>query len=354
MNRKHPAKLTLRPVVIEKQPYNAETPLKILASHDITTCSSFYVRSHFDVPRINSSRWKLRVTGAVEKQLELSVKEIRSLPSKTLTVTMECAGNGRIRMRPSTPGNPWRDGAIGTATWTGVPLCDILESARPLRGAVEVAFKGADHGMEAGQHLAFERSLPLEDAFVEDVILAYEMNGRPLPRVHGFPLRLVVPGWYGVASVKWLNEISLLREPFLGWFQSSRYIYADRTKVVQGPVSRMRVKSLILEPVEGARVRCNQKLIVSGLAWSGFGAVRTVEIRVNNSRWRRARIVGDQGSYGWRRWVIGLTPREPGKYKLISRATDSDGNTQPLSDSWNSFGYGYNTATPIRIQVSEP
>ena len=343
-----------RPTLIERRPYNAETPLKVLAKSDITANSSFYVRNHFMVPRINSSRWKLQVKGAVERQLELSVNEIRSLPSRTLTVTMECAGNSRIRMNPTPPGTPWRDGAIGTATWTGVPLRELIESARPLRGTVEVAFKGADHGMEAGQHLAFERSLPLEDAVVEDVILAYEMNGRPLPRVHGFPLRLIVPGWYGVASVKWLTEISLLREPFRGWFQSSRYIYADRTKVAQGPVSRMKVKSLILEPAEGARIRCNRKQIVSGLAWSGFGTVSKVEVRVNNSRWRRARIIGNQGSYGWRRWITTLIPREPGNYTLLSRATDSEGNTQPLSESWNFFGYGYNTVAPVRIQVSEP
>lgn len=344
----------LRPVIVEKWPYNAETPLKVLAESDITPNSSFYVRNHFAVPRINTSRWKLKVTGAVERQLGLSLQEIRSLPSRTLTATMECAGNSRMRMSPRPPGTPWRDGAVGTAAWTGVPLRGIIESARPLNGVVEVAFKGADHGMEGGQHLAFERSLPLEDALAGDVILAYEMNGRSLPRVHGFPLRLIVPGWYGVASVKWLTEISLLREPFLGWFQSSRYIYADRTKVSGGPVSRMMVKSLILEPVEGARIRCNQKQIISGLAWSGFGAVRKVEVMVNNSRWRPARIVGNHGSYGWKRWITTLIPRKPGNYKIISRATDSEGNRQPLSDTWNSFGYGYNTATPVTVQVRKP
>lgn len=342
----------VRPMLVERRPYNAETSLKVLANSEITANSSFYVRNHFAVPIINSSRWKLRVTGAVEKQLEMSLNEIRTLPSRTLTVTMECAGNSRIRMNPTPPGTPWRDGAVGTATWTGVPLLDILESARPLRGAVEVAFKGADHGMELGQHLAFERSLSLEDALAKDVILAYEMNGEPLPRVHGFPVRLVVPGWYGVASVKWLKEISILRKPFQGWFQTSRYIYEDGTKVSHGPVNRIKVKSLILEPAEGARITCDQKLLVSGLAWSGFGRLSKVEVKVNNSRWRRARLVGNQGSYSWRRWITTLIPREPGNYTLISRATDSDGNTQPLSDTWNSFGYGYNTATPVKIQVS--
>lgn len=342
----------VQPVMIEERPYNAETPLKVLSSRDITENSSFYVRNHFEVPGINSSRWKLKVTGAVENRLELSLQEIRALPSKLVTATMECAGNARTRMSPTPPGTPWGDGAVGTATWTGVPLRGIIEAARPLRGAVEVAFKGADHGIEAAQHLAFERSLPLDDAFVEDVILAYEMNGRPLPRVHGFPLRLIVPGWYGVASVKWLTEISLLREPFLGWFQCSRYVYTDGTKVSEEPVTRMKVKSIILEPAEGARIRCNQKQIISGLAWSGFGSVRKVEVRVNNSRWRSARIVGNQGPYGWSRWITTLMPRESGKYTLISRATDNAGNTQPLSNAWNSFGYGYNTATSVSIQVS--
>ncbi len=342
------------PVMIERQPYNAETSTKALANSDITSNSSFYVRNHFAVPRINLSRWKLRITGAVERQLELSLNEIRTLPSITLTVTMECAGNSRIRMSPTPPGTPWRDGAVGTATWTGVPLLDILESARPLRGVVEVAFKGADHGIESGQHLAFERSLSLEDALAKDVILAYEMNGMPLPRVHGFPVRLVVPGWYGVASVKWLKEISILREPFQGWFQTSRYIYEDGRKVSQHPVNRIKVKSLILEPAEGAKIRCDQKLIVSGLAWSGFGPVSKVEVKVNNSRWRRARLAGNQEWYGWRRWSISLVLKELGRHTLMSRATDSDGNTQPLSDSWNSFGYGYNTAIPVTIQASKP
>jgi DMSO/TMAO reductase YedYZ molybdopterin-dependent catalytic subunit len=357
------ARIPIKPITIERNPYNAETPPQALRK-DITSTSYFYVRNHFRAPIIDAASWRLKITGAVEHELTLSLKEIKSLRAKTLSVTLECAGNGRTHMTPCPPGTPWRDGAIGTATWTGVPLRSLLAKTHPTRNAIEVLFRGADHGLEeegGGNRLSFfERSLPLAIAEEEDVILAYKMNGRPLDRMHGYPLRLIVPRWYGVASVKWLKEICVLREPFRGWFQTQRYVYqhAYESKAQKknnfAPVREMRVKSLILEPNERANLALGESHVVSGLAWSGQAEIKKVLIRINRSNWKQANLLGHNNvsPYTWRRWSIDWKPRKRGEFTITSKASDKLDNAQPAHQVLNLHGYGYNTQDSIKVKVT--
>lgn len=323
-----------------------------LATSDITANRSFYVRSHFSIPKVDPSRWRLKVSGEVERPLRLSLPSIKRMRSKTVVTTMECAGNNRSKMNPRPPGTPWRSGAVGTASWTGVPLNKILARAGVKDSAVEVLFRGADSGLEGGRMTRFERSLPIDEAMDENVILAFRMNGSPLPMSHGYPIRLNVPGWYGMASVKWLDEVSLISEPFEGRFQSSSYVYSRRDGASSIPVTKMRVKSLITAPSEEAEVKCLSLVVVSGLAWSGYGKIERVEIRFGHSRWRRAKLVGQNlGRFCWRRWAYRWVPDEPGRYIISSRAVDESGNSQPEAEVFDELGYGYNTVTRISVRA---
>lgn len=341
-----------RPVAVETEPFNAETLTEVLRRMDITPNVSFYVRNHFSAPRIDVKTWKLSVTGAVKNTLTLSLDEIMSIPRKTILATLECAGNGRARMQPVPASTPWRDGAVGTARWTGATLGEILEKAQPLDNAVDILFRGIDRGIEAGREMSFERSVPLCNALHEDTILAYGMNERSLPRLHGFPLRLIVPGRYGMASVKWLAEIRILSEPFQGYYQRERYVYANSRNMADSAVNEIRVKSLILEPTENNVIKSGKSCRVSGLAWSGLSRLTKVEFRTHNSEWKPAQLSKDDlGSYAWRRWSITWTPRLPGRYVLMSRASDNSGRQQPTEPVWNLYGYGYNTVTTRTVRV---
>ncbi len=326
--------------------------MHILATSDITANRSFYVRNHFLIPKVDPSKWRLKVSGDVEKPLRLSLPSIMRMPTRTVVVTMECAGNGRSKMNPRPPGTPWRMGALGTASWTGVPLKQVLAKAGVKDSAVEVLFRGADSGLVGGQMTRFERSLPVNEAMDESVILAFRMNGRPLPISHGYPIRLNVPGWYGMASVKWLDEVSLIPEPFEGRFQRSSYVYSGRDGTPSIPVTKMRVKSVIMTPSEEAKVRCRSPVSVSGLAWSGYGKIERVEIRFGNSRWREANLVGqDLGRFCWRRWTCVWVPAKRGRCTISSRAVDDSGNSQPEAEVFNELGYGYNTVSRISVRA---
>jgi DMSO/TMAO reductase YedYZ molybdopterin-dependent catalytic subunit len=292
------------------------------------------------------------VAGAVQIPLTTSLPQLRQMEKKTVVVTLECAGNGRTRMQPAPPSTPWQDGALATAQWTGVSLRDLIEQAGPKEESVEVLFVGADAGLEAGRDLVFERSLPITEALREEVILAYEMNGHPLPKIHGYPLRLIVPGWYGMASVKWLTEIRVLTLPFQGYYQKERYVYSEAPQAPSPPVNRIRVKSLILEPVEQSTLKRGKSYMVTGLAWSGWGKVTKVQFRTHNSDWRDAQLNGlDLGPYAWRRWSVPWTPERRGRYVLLSRACDETGGQQPKEPVWNLHGYGYNTISTRTVRV---
>ena len=270
-------------------------------------------------------------------------------------MTMECAGNGRTRMTPVPPGHPWELGAVSTARFTGVPLRDVLERAGVDGGAVEVAFAGADAGVtETGPPARFERSLPLDRAMDPDVLLAWEMNGEPLPPPHGFPLRLVVPGWYGVASVKWLAEIRVLDAPFDGFFQAERYVYRGEAGVADGtPVTRMRVRALIAQPGEGERLPAGAATEIRGTAWSGEAPVRRVEVSVDGgATWQDARLGDAESPYAAAPWSLAWTPPHAGRHLLLARATDEAGHVQPLEPVWNELGYGNNVVQRVEVEVA--
>jgi DMSO/TMAO reductase YedYZ molybdopterin-dependent catalytic subunit len=339
-------------VTVTEHPFNAEAPLEALAEL-LTPTPLFYVRCNFAMPEIEPGSWRLVVDGEVEHSIELTLAELRALPQRSVTLTIECAGNGRLHMAPVPSGTAWNLGAVSTATFTGVPLRHLLERVRPAETAREVLFLGADGGdVETGQTVSFARSLPLAAARAPEVLLAWAMNDEPLPREHGAPLRLVVPGWYGMASVKWLVGIRLLAEPFHGHFQTERYIYVQERGTPDGtPVTRMRVRSLIASPADGAELGA-APVRVRGSAWSGHGGIRRVEVSTDGgATWAEAELGTPPSQHAATPWRLEWLPPGAGLYQLISRATDEAGNHQPLEQVWNAQGYGNNVVQRIEVRV---
>ncbi|HVL47556.1 MAG TPA: sulfite oxidase [Candidatus Thermoplasmatota archaeon] len=337
---------------IEERPFNASTPIAALQG-STTPTALHYVRNHFDVPKVDRERWRLSVGGLVARRLGLSYADLAARPARTLTVTMECAGNGRTRMTPVPKGTPWDEGAVSTATWTGTPLASVLSEAGIEPGAVELLFRGLDRGVEGGREMAYERSLTVEEAHHPDVLLVWSMNGEPLPRDHGGPVRLLVPGWYGMASVKWLDAIEAIAAPFEGWFQTERYVYADAEGRTIEPVTRMRLRALIAAPQAGSTLRAGRDATVEGVAWSGGAPVERVDVSVDGGRsWHHADLDTHPSPYAWRafRWTWKAPPA--GEATLLARAYDADGAAQPLEPPWNRYGYGQNAVTPVKVRVS--
>ncbi len=338
-------------IPVELRPFNAETPLAALAA-PLTPAPSFYVRNHFDVPALDSEGFRLRVDGLVRSPLELSLAELRALPRRrSVTATLECAGNGRTLMRPAPGGTPWRYGAVGTARFTGTPLAAVLDRAGLAPGVLELLFAGADRGEVApGRAVAFERSLPADAALRGDVLLAWEMNGEPLAPDHGHPLRLIVPGWYGVASVKWLVRISALGKPFEGHYQTEKYVYKGDASAPDGsPVSLMRVRAAIARPADGSHVGLGP-VEVAGTAWSGSGPVTRVEVSADGGgTWAAATLGRSKSPVAAVPWRFAWSPSGPGEHTLIARAVDAAGHVQPLEPVWNEQGYGNNVAQRVRV-----
>jgi DMSO/TMAO reductase YedYZ molybdopterin-dependent catalytic subunit len=341
----------LQPVT--KRPYNAETPLPVLRK-DRTPTELFYVRNHFDVPSIDINEFQLHVNGAVANPLELTLSQLRASPKNSLLVVMECAGNGRASMKPAIKGTPWDIGAISQAEFTGTPLYTLLREADISDNVTEVRFTGADRGeIRTGGIESYARSLPLDVALHPDTLLVWEMNGEPLSQQHGYPLRLVVPGWYGMASVKWLREITLLTQPFEGFFQTPEYVYiGEEGTRDETPVSNMRVRSLILEPeVDGFYEQ--DEIQVAGIAWTGEGKVTKVELSFDDGeQWVEADITPSRSSYGASRWEYVWRPASSGKFTITVRAQDSNGNLQPLHSLWNKGGYGNNYSHQTNVSVN--
>jgi DMSO/TMAO reductase YedYZ molybdopterin-dependent catalytic subunit len=336
-------------ITVSKDPFCAETAPRHLA-HPITPTPAHYVRSNFEVPRMPDDA-TIEVGGSVRTPLSLKVSEIRAMPSRSVTFTMECAGNDRMAMRPVPPGEPWRIGAVSTAKWTGVPLGAVLDRAGVLPQVVEIAVEGADAGqkVDSDGKIIFCRSLPV-DSLAPDVLLAYEMNDEPLTPHHGGPLRLVVPGWYGMASVKWITRIRAIDAPYDGYFQSKRYVYEYEEGVV--PVRRARVKSTVVEPSTDATVRAGTSVDAWGWAWSGEGGVREVRVQGDSSgEWKLAALDAPMDEYTWRRWRCTLRFDKAGEYTLRTRATDDAGNVQPDVARWNRLGYGNNAVREVVISV---
>ena len=332
---------------------NKGMPLEALR-YDVTPVGLHYLLVHFDIPAIDPSDWRLRIGGNVRNALELSLDDLRKRPRVTTAVTMECAGNGRARLLPRPISQPWLVEAVGTAEWTGTPLRALLEDAGLEPRTVELLFTGADHGIEKGHEHDYARSLSVDDALRPEVLLAYEMNGRPLEPQHGSPVRLLVPGWYGMTSVKWLVRIDALTEPFDGYQQKIAYWY-KQTAAEQGePVTRIRPRALMAPPgfpdfLTRSRILERGRVAIAGRAWSGMAPIARVEVSVDGA-WSEATLGAPLGPYAWRPWTFAWEAT-PGEHVLGCRAFDEAGNAQPLEQPWNLQGMGNNLVQRVPVVV---
>ena len=336
-------------VVVRADPLCAETPEALLVA-PVTPAPSVYVRSNFPLPELGSSH-RIAVTGAITAPFSLSVAELHAMPQRQVMVTLECAGNGRLGMDPVPAGEPWRYGAVSTTVWSGVPLRLLLERAGIHADAAEVVAMGADAGPrdDADGDVQFVRSLPLSDAMHPDTLVATHMAHEPLTRDHGAPVRLIVPGWYGMASVKWLTALDVVTTPYTGYFQRMRYVYDEDGTIA--PVRRARVKSMITTPQEGAT--CGRQLLVQGWAWSGAGAIRRVELAVNDAPvWIEAALGTPASAYAWTPFEAELALPDLAQVTIRSRATDAAGQTQPERIVWNRLGYGNNAIRAMVVVVN--
>jgi DMSO/TMAO reductase YedYZ molybdopterin-dependent catalytic subunit len=344
-----------RLLIVSASPLNAETR-PALHRGMLTPNAAFYVRNHFPAPWIDRVAWRLRIGGDVERPVALTFDDLLAMPSRTLLVTLECAGNGRSAMHPQPAGEPWQYGAASTAEWTGVPLRAVLAASGLAPSASNVVVEGADGGYvaEAGRTLTFARSLPRDQALHPDTLLAYAMNGDALPVEHGFPVRLIVPGWYGVAAVKWVTRITALSHAFDGFFQVDRYVMArsGEDQATATPLTRMRIRSVISEPEPDAELRRGEHY-VRGFAWSGAGVITRVEVSVDGgAAWQAAELTSRPERYAWRRWEYRWRATTPGPATLASRAFDAAGNRQPAEPEWNRLGYANNAIRTVSVRVT--
>jgi DMSO/TMAO reductase YedYZ molybdopterin-dependent catalytic subunit len=345
-------------IVREKEPLNLEMPFEKIDGF-ITPNDLFYVRCHFPVPKIDIQKWRLRIEGAIEKHVDLSLDDLRKMKSRTITTTLECAGNCRNFLEPKVKGVPWGLGAVGNGTWTGVPLSEVLNLAKPKRNTNEVILEGADNGTVAEAKrpdgkINFARSIPLAKA-LDDVILAYEMNGAELSPDHGFPLRAIVPGWYAVASIKWLQRIIVTDKPFAGFYQTIDYSYwASRDGLNElTPISELQIKAEIARPHPGEIVPANANVRIHGAAWTGDADITKVEVSTDGAKnWTDARLTGERTRNAWQLWEYDWrTTKNPGKQILVARATDSLGRMQPAQRDPNRGTYMINHLLPIEVEV---
>jgi DMSO/TMAO reductase YedYZ molybdopterin-dependent catalytic subunit len=332
---------------------NRGMPLEGLR-YDLTPTGIHYLLVHFDIPAVDLATWRLRVGGAVTNPLELTIDDLRRRPRVSLPVTMECAGNGRARLQPRPISQPWLLEAIGTAEWTGTPLGPILDEAGLAADALEIVFTGADRGVQGEVEHDYARSLTIADATRPEVLLADEMNGAPLEPQHGSPLRLIVPGWYGMTSVKWLTSIEVVTTPFDGYQQATAYHFAADGEDPGEPVSRIRVRALMVPPgipefLTRRRLVDRGPVRLGGRAWSGHGEVVAVEVGIDGD-WAPATLGPAVGPYAWRSWAFEWSAA-PGDHVLACRATDASGATQPLDPPWNYQGMGNNLVQRVDVTV---
>jgi DMSO/TMAO reductase YedYZ molybdopterin-dependent catalytic subunit len=337
-------------LVVQAEPYNAETPLHVLAKA-VTPAESFFVRSNFAVPHIDADTWRLSVEGLVGKPASIGLSELKALGEFDVAAVMECAGNGRRLMSPQPEGTPWELGAVSAGLFTGVPLARVLAMCEVDPSAVEIVFRGADAGaLGDGRTVQFERSLPVDRALDPSTLLVWAMNGEPLAPEHGHPVRLFVPGYYGVASVKWLERIEAVDTPFAGHFQAERYVYVGHPTHADGlPVTRMHVRSLIASPAAGDVV--SGTVVVQGSAWSGYGVVTRVTFSGDGGgTWVEAQLRVPSSTHAPTLWSCEWTPGGAGEFELLARAEDSAGDIQPLEPVWNELGYANNVVHRVRVR----
>jgi DMSO/TMAO reductase YedYZ molybdopterin-dependent catalytic subunit len=350
-------KLRAGKILRSAEPLNLEMPFEKLDDF-VTPTELFFVRMHHAIPKIERSQWRLRVEGEVERPFELNYDELTRLESKKVLAMLECAGNTRSVLKPEVAGVQWGLGAVGNANWTGVPLSILLDRAGVKRTGREVVLEGADEGPAEdvrGPHgnVRFARSVPLAKAH-EDVLLAYKINDVDLPAEHGFPVRAIVPGWYGVASVKWLQSITVIDRPFNGYFQTMDYAFwkHGNGNAELEALREMQIKAEIAQPVDGEAVSVNSKVRVHGAAWTGEGEVTKVELSVDGgATWNDTKL-GETKPNAWRLWEFDWrTPATAGKRTLMARATDSNGRTQPVKHDADRGTYMINHLLPIDVEV---
>lgn len=337
-------------IVREQRPDQLETPIEALGACALTPNDRFFVRSHMAVPVVDPATWRLEIVGRVQAERRHTLDTLHAMPSLEATHTIECAGNGRALFgAPAPPGTPWERGAVGTARWRGVPLGSLLRDAGLMPGAAHVWLEAAD-APGSGNDPRFVRSLPIAKA-MDDVLLAWAMNGEPLPAAHGFPLRAVVPGWYGMASTKWLTRIRVEERPSDNHFMANAYHYRHPGEDVALPVEAMRVKSLITAPLDGARLPGGITR-VEGLAWAGPSGVARVEASGDGGgHWVDARIEPPADGVAWRRWHADV-PLASGECSVMARATDGAGDRQPDAARANASGYGNNAIHRVRVHAA--
>ena len=335
---------------------NHSMPLEALR-HAITPIGLHYLLIHFDIPAVDAASYQLTVRGHVRKHLRLSLGAIRSRPATTLAVTLECAGNGRARLSPRPMSQPWLSEAVGTAEWTGTSLKAMLEEAGIREGGRDIVFTGLDRGVQGGVDQFYERSLSVADATRDEVLLAYAINGEPLPPQHGFPLRLVVPGWYGMTSVKWLRSITVLDHPFEGYQQANAYHYRTVDGDAGEAVTRMLPRALMVPPgvpdfMSRTRFLEPSTQVIEGRAWSGRAPIAAVDFSPDGGgSWSPAKLQPALSPYSWHRWTIRWDATRPGAYELCARASDTAGNVQPVDQSWNFEGVQNNAMQRVRVVV---
>jgi sulfane dehydrogenase subunit SoxC len=326
--------------------------------YPMTPVGLHYLLVHYDIVDVDSERWRLEVDGAVARPLRLSLDDLRVREPSTVVVTMECAGNGRALLDPRPLSQPWLLEAVGTGAWSGVPVATVLDEAGVNDDAVEVVFTGADRGTEGGHEQYYQRALPLAELGSPEVLLAHEMNGAPLLPQHGAPVRLVVPGWYGMTNVKWLNRMTVVTEPFAGYqHERASRLCADESE--RGtPVSRIEPRALMVPPgipdfLTRQRTLSAGPITVFGRAWSGWGPIAEVGVSVDGGdTWSAAKVEAPGlGPWAWQSWAYDWDVT-PGEHVLCCRATDTTGRRQAERPGWNVGGYA--TALTQRVPVSVP
>ncbi len=338
---------------------NHSMPLEALR-YEITPIGLHYLLIHFDIPAVDPDNYALTLGGQVRHPLKFTIDQLKARPATTLAVTLECAGNGRARLSPRPLSQPWLVEAVGTAEWTGTRLGPLLDEAGLMDQSGDVVFTGLDRGIQADIEQQYERSLPLAECRRDEILLAYAINGQPLPPQHGFPLRLIVPGWYGMAHVKWLRAITVLGSSFDGYQQATAYHYRRSDDDSGEPVTRMLPRALMVPPgipdfMSRVRFLAPSRQVLSGRAWSGCAPVTKVEVSVDGDETWAAADLGDPlSAYAWRPWSYIWDARNPGDYELSVRASDGAGNVRPTGASWNREGVQNNAVQRIRVVVTEP
>lgn len=346
--------MPVEPIGSSATPENRETPLADVLSW-VTPNRWFFVRSHYPTPEIDRGPWRLKVTGLVDRELELTWEQLDALPQRSVFSTIECAGNGRSFLTKPAEGVQWTAGAVGHAEWSGVPLKCVLDKVGVQSDAVEFVFEGADQGVEKGSDdlIPFARSLPIAKAMQSDTLIATRMNGELLEPSHGFPARLIVPGWYGVASVKWLTRIEAVSQPFEGYFQTVKYTIGRSTGrgMLVESVGPMPVKSEIIRPADHSSLGVGANRVF-GMAWAGEQAVAGVEVTTDGGEtWRRAELNGPRAAYSWTLWEYLWDVSEPGDYEILARAVSEDGTIQPAQHDENRGGYQITFSRPTHVRV---